>query len=154
MMEKIERALCACGCGHPVTQPGNKWLRGHSKRKRLAAETLPGPDKDIITQDVRIAQQALKQVLSSAGDTHMINVITIGQVRVDNCKGHNGSKPASLSVVLDQFEEPRLDNILQAVREYAAKSDLLSKKSLDAKLMWLAACERALIDYDEEIFFS
>ena len=26
---------CACGCGEPVTKPGNKWLKGHSQRGKM-----------------------------------------------------------------------------------------------------------------------
>jgi hypothetical protein len=128
--------LCACGCGKPVTSPENRFLAGHhrilrakSKTKTLIANHVKGSD-DALVQNMELAQQIIDRTLHGAKGQNTINIITVGPIRIESSgvQGNNGTEPSSLDGLM------------------STKYGLLdSSLSVDSKIKWLTAAERALI---------
>lgn len=94
--------------------------------------------KDIIRQDLKIAQQFIKH-LAGSKDRVQFNVINVGQVRVDSSFTSKDLREM-LEFVLERLPEPRLDALNDMAYEVA-----LSKFSTTTQAAhWLGRTYRCL----------
>lgn len=91
--------LCKCGCGQPVTNVANSYVRGHqhcANAVRSRLHSVVNGEDVILTQNLDIVQQMLGKFLNGKNGQNVINIITIGPIKIENTPSQNG--PSALKV--------------------------------------------------------
>ena len=144
LVEKAEALpLCACGCGQPVTKPGNTYIRGHQGRRRntgIRSSHRSGIDDDgnvVLHQNMELVQQVLGKAFKGSKESHTINIITVGPIQVEN-NGHNSQAQAIPGDPLP------LQEALAEVFSQACASGELPEDETERRVRWLIECEKVV----------
>ena len=134
--------LCACGCGEPVTKPGNTYLRGHranykSAKTLVKQQTKTSTDDSdaVLVQDMALAQQVIGKILKGNKDSNTINIITVGPIQI-------GSRSNGASKVTE--ERLSLPDALSKVFNDAIASGELPENDTERRIKWLVECEKVI----------
>jgi len=151
VVKKEELPLCACGCGKPVTKPGNVYLRGHHATRRAVktavrqqTRTSTSDNDAVLVQDMALAQQVISKVLKGGKDNHTINIITVGPIQIGSrSNGNNHQNDFVDAEECDDVDLP-LPEALRALFDKAVSTGELPDDPVDRKVRWLVECEKVL----------
>lgn len=147
-----ELPLCACGCGQPVTKPGNKYIRGHQGKKTAVRQqnnaSIDDDGNIYLDQNMELVQQILGKVLKGSKDNNNINIITVLN-STTNGKASTKKQVLPSTEMEEGFYErlarfETLDNMLLEILEYAKENGYLPDTGIDSRIAWLSAAERVL----------